>query len=195
MDWLRVALTKKVDYGNLPLAMPRPTTPLDNGYYPQKLTRHLPILDNVLQRVQWLLMATHIREVALEPRQDRDTKSTDCRDNNYKGIPELLGSNFLYLIHLGKVASHEDLLPIWKDLSGYLKRQHLTTLQRELNNTSCCLSVRTPIFATSGPLKITLALVFILDHRDDLGMVLHQFGLGEKTFAGRKVLKAFSDQH
>ena len=65
MDWLRVALTKKVDYGNSPLAMPRPTTPLDNGYYPQKLTRHLPILDNALQRVQWSLMATHIGEVAV----------------------------------------------------------------------------------------------------------------------------------
>ena len=89
---------------------------------------------------------------------------------------------------------YEVLSPIWKDLLVVLKRQNLTTLQRVLNNTSRRLSVRVPIVAMTSLLNITLSLGFLLDHRDNLGLGLHQFGLIQHTSAAWKVLKAPADK-
>ena len=76
-DLICVALTPKTGGEKLPFAMPRPTVPMANGDLLQHrhhmLTHHLLGLDPALQRVQGLLIATHIREVALEMRRDRET--------------------------------------------------------------------------------------------------------------------------
>ena len=48
---------------------------------------------------------------------------------------------------------------------------------------------------TPGLLKLTLALGFSLDHHDNLGMWIHQFGLDQHTSASWKVLKARDEQH
>ena len=77
--------------------MPRPTVPMANGDFVQNrhhmLTRHLLGLDPALQRVQGLLIATHIREVAVEMRRDREVKELACKADEEKRIPNLLGSN------------------------------------------------------------------------------------------------------
>ena len=73
---------------------------------------------------------------------------------------------------------------------GAPKRQHLMMLQRSLKNTTHHLSVLAPIVATPGLLKITLALVFCLYHRDELGTGIQQFVLGHHTSANQKLLKA-----
>ena len=58
-----------------PLAVTQPNSPLAYGklmcHRHQVLTRHLPGIDPTLQHVQGLLIATHIREVAVEMQQDR----------------------------------------------------------------------------------------------------------------------------
>ena len=76
-----------------------------------------------------------------------------------------------------------------------MKRQHLTTLQRDLDNTARHLRIRASIVTTPWILKLTLVLGFRLDHCDDLGTGFHHFGLGQKTYTTRKVLKARTDQH
>ena len=78
-----------------PLARLRPTAPLANKYllchHHHMLTRHLPGLDYDLQMVQGLLIATHIREVAVEFWQDREAKAQAQKSDNKKGISDLLG--------------------------------------------------------------------------------------------------------
>ena len=69
------------------------------------------------------------------------------------------------------------------------------TLQMALNNTTRLLSVHAPINATPGILKITLELGFCLEHRNDLCLGLHKFGLVQQTSASRKLCKVQSDQH
>ena len=90
---------------------------------------------------------------------------------------------------------HEDFYPIWKELAGGLKRQRLTTLQRDIDETACCLSARALIIPMLGLLKLTLALFFHMDHQDDLGTGLHQFGLVQNISAACKVLKTHTEQH
>ena len=85
--------------------------------------------------------------------------------------------------------------PVWTELAGSPKRQHLTTLQRSLNCTTRSLSAWEPITVTTGLLKLTLALVFHIENHNDLGLGLHQFVLGQNTSATQKVLKARSDQY
>ena len=138
-------------------------------------------MDPALQRVQESLILTHIWEVAIKMRKDREAKVQDHKSDDEKGIPNLLGTNLTYLLHLGQISAHEDLLPIRKELVGGPNRQYLTTLQRALKNTSLRLSVRAPISAMPGLIKFTLALRFLLDHRDDLGTGMYQFGLGQHT--------------
>ena len=46
-----------------------------------------------------------------------------------------------------------------------------------------------------GLLKLNLAICFCLDHRNDLGISLHHFGLSQNTSTSRKVLKAHADLH
>ena len=62
------------------------------------LTHHLPRLEPSLQRFHRLLIATHTKEIAVEMRRDKEAKSLACKANEEKGIPELLGSNFTYLL-------------------------------------------------------------------------------------------------
>ena len=131
----------------------------------------------------------------LKLRQDRGAKALARKADDKKGVPDLLWTNLTYLLYLGQVSAHEDLPPICKELSEAPKREHLTTLQRALDYTSHRLSIHAHIVPMPGLLKITLALGFCLDHQDDLGMGLHQFGLSQHTSAARKVLKARADQH
>ena len=76
MDWLRDALTKKVEDDKLPFAMPRPTAPLADGnllrHLHHMLNQHLPELDPSLQSVQGSLIATHVGEVTVEFWCDRE---------------------------------------------------------------------------------------------------------------------------
>ena len=69
INWLRVALTLNTGNDKSPLAMPRPTAPLSDGdplcHWHHMLTRHLPRLDPDLQKVQGLIIATQIGEVAV----------------------------------------------------------------------------------------------------------------------------------
>ena len=78
---------------------------------------------------------------------------------------------------------------------GALKRQHLKMLQRAIDDTSCCLSICTTIIAKPGLLKITLYLGFPMDHGEELGKSLHQFGMVQHTSSTRKVLKSRAEQH
>ena len=64
--------------------------------------------------VQGLLTVTTIGEVAVEIRRDNEEKELTLKADAEKGVPDLLGSNFTYLFHIGKVSSHENLLPVWK---------------------------------------------------------------------------------
>ena len=100
-----------------------------------------------------------------------------------KGIPDLLGTNLTYLLRLGQFSSHKYLPSIWKGIVETPKCQHLTTIQRVIDDTVCCLNIRAPIVMTSGLLKLTVDLGFCLDHRDALGMGLHQFGMVQNTSA------------
>ena len=76
--WLHVALTKKVGDKKYPLAMLKPTKVLSDRdllrHCHNMLTRHLPRMEPTLQRVQGLLIVTHIRGVTVELRQDREAK-------------------------------------------------------------------------------------------------------------------------
>ena len=71
----------------------------------------------------------------------------------------------------------------------------MTPLERELNTTVRCLSICAPIVSTPGFLNLTLYLGFHLDHWDNLGTVLHNFGMGQHNSIGQKVPKARIDQH
>ena len=44
-------------------------------------------------------------------------------------------------------------------------------------------------------IKLTTTLGFILDHHEDLGVSLHQFGLGQHNTDARKAFKDCSEQH
>ena len=48
---------------------------------------------------------------------------------------------------------------------------------------------------TSSLLKMTFTIEFFLDYRDNLGMGIHQFFLGQHTSAARKVLEVRFNQH
>ena len=82
-----------------------------------------------------------------------------------------------------------------KELLRSTKGQHLKTLQRALDDIVWHLSVRTYIVATTGMLKLTLALGFCLDHRDNLVTGLHHFVLRQHISDTRKVLKDRTNQH
>ena len=84
---------------------------------------------------------------------------------------------------------------MWKELSGPLNRQHLTMLQRALEDTAWRLRIHAPIVATPGMIKITLELGFYLEHRDGLGLGLHQFRIIQHTSDARKVLNTQAGQH
>ena len=76
IDWIRFALTLKTGDEKLPLAMLRPNTPLEHGdllwHWHHIITRHLPRIETSLRRVQGLLIATHIGNVAVGMRRDRE---------------------------------------------------------------------------------------------------------------------------
>ena len=62
---------------------------------------------------------------------------------------------------------------MWKELVGTPKLQHLTTLQRALDNIAWRFSIRALVVAMPGMLKLALALSFHLEHLDNLGWGLH----------------------
>ena len=195
-----LSFTLNLNTGNdkSPLAMTRPSAHLVNVYLlhhrHHMLTHHLPGMDPTPQRVHGYLIATHIGEVAVEMRRDRKAEALAHKVDVEKGIPELLGYNFTYLLRLGQVAALKD-TPAWKEPTRAPKHQHMMTLQKDLGNISHCLSVCTPIIATPGLPKLTLALGFCLDHRDDLYTGTHQFELGQQTSASQKLLKDRIYQH
>ena len=149
------------------------------------LTFHLPGMDPSLQRVQGLRIATHIVEVKVGLSRYREAKALVRKADKEKGQPDLLGSKLTYLLGLFWVASHKDLPPVWKELPMALKRQHLTTLQRALNDTARRLSVCEPIILMSRLIKLTLTLGFCLDYLYDLGTGLNHFGLSQHTYDAR----------
>ena len=157
---------KKVVNKKFPLAMLSPTVSLADGdllcHCHHILTHHLLRLDPALLRVQASLIANNIGKIAVELRCDRDVKAQSIKADDEKGIPDFLGSNLTYLISLGQVSKHETFPPIWKELAGGAKCQHLMMLQRALNDTARRLSVCAPIVATPGLLKITVSLGFFL---------------------------------
>ena len=83
----------------------RPAAPLAvrylNHHHHNILTRHLPRLDPALQMVQVVLIATHIREIGVEMRQDREAKAQSRKGYEEKGVLDLLGTNLTYLLCLG----------------------------------------------------------------------------------------------
>ena len=162
IDWLHVALTLKTGDDKSPLAMPRPTAPLADGYLLRHrhhmLARHLPGMDPAFQRVQGLLIATHIWDIAVAMGRGRETKALVCQLDAEKGVPDLLGSKLTYLLSLSQVANHEDLPPVWKELAGAPKHQHLMNLKRYLNAPDWRLSFHAPIVVTPGLLKLTISL-------------------------------------
>ena len=183
IDWLHVAMTKKVGDNKSPLAMLRSTAPLADRDILRPLhhmlTQHHQGLDPALQRVKGSLITTHIREVAFKLLFDREAKAQAQKADSKKGILDPLGSNLTYLHHLGQVSTHKVLPSIWKKIEGDLKHQHLPTLQRALDDTAHRLRVRAPIIATPGLLNLTLALGCHMDHLDNLGTCLYQFELGQ----------------
>ena len=56
-----------------------------------------------------MLIATHIGNVAVGMRRDREAKVLTCQAYAEKGVPDLLGSNLTYLLRLSHVGAHEDL--------------------------------------------------------------------------------------
>ena len=199
LDWLIISLTKKVGNDKSTLAMPQPTIPMANGYllrhHHQMLNRSLPGMEPSLQSVQGLHIATHAREVAAKLREYREAKAQGRKAYNKKGIPDLLGTNLTYLLRPGQVSAHKDPPLIWKEVVGVPKLQLLMMLQRALDDTACCLSVRAHIVTTPSLSKLTLALDVCLYHRDNLVTGLHQFGLVQNTCAAQKVLKPRANQH
>ena len=164
IDWLSVALTKKVGYDKSPLSMPRPTAPLDKGdclcHHHHMFTQHIPRLDRALQRVQGLLIATHIGEVTVKMRRDIEVKVQSHNVYDEKGVLCLLGTNLTYTLCIRQVSAHEYLPPIWKDIAGGPKRQHMKRLQKALDDTACFLRFHAPIVVMPGLIKLTLALGF-----------------------------------
>ena len=63
-------------------------------------------------------------------------------------------------------------------MSNSPKRQKLTTLQFDFDDTARRLSVRSPIVATRSLMKMTLALGFRLYHMYNLVTGIHQLCLG-----------------
>ena len=61
-----------------------------------------------LQRVQGLIITTHIGKVIVEMRKDMEAKALSHQAYKEKGILDLLGSNLPYLLLLGQVAAHEN---------------------------------------------------------------------------------------
>ena len=112
-----------------------------------------------------------------------------------KGVPDLLSKNLTYLLRMCQVVKHTLLLPVWKALSDSPKRQQLTTTQREFVDMAQRLGVCAPIIAAPSLLKMSLTLVFHLNHIDNLGKGLHQFYVGQHTSSTWKVPKACVDQH
>ena len=82
------------------------------------LTHHLPGLDSALQQVQGPLIATHIGEVTVNMRKDRDARALELKADEEKRIPYLLGSNLTYRLRLVQVDAHNDLLPCGRNLRG-----------------------------------------------------------------------------
>ena len=56
-----------------------------------------------------MLIVTHIREVAVEIRRDKEAKALACQAYAEKGVPDLVGSKLTYLPRLSHVGAHEDL--------------------------------------------------------------------------------------
>ena len=105
-----------------------------------------------------MIITTHIGEVEVEMRRDKGVKALALQVYEDKGIPDLLGSKLTYLLSLSQVANHEDLPPVWKELAGAPKRQHLMNLKRYLNAPDWRLSFHAPIVVTPGLLKLTISL-------------------------------------
>ena len=142
--WLCVALTKMVVSDKSPLVIPRPTVPLADGdllrHRNHMLNQTPPELYPTLQSVQGSLIVTHIWEVMVQ----LGTGPTGDH-------PHLSSSAFVRYFPMKTPP------PIWKELVGAPKRQHLATLQRALEDTACRLSIRMPIVAIPILLKLTLA--------------------------------------
>ena len=93
------------------------------------------------------------------------------------------------------MAEHNSLLSVWRVLSDAPKSHHLTALQRAFGDTAWRLGIRPPIVATPGLLKITLSLIFHLNHRYNLGTGLHQVCIGQHSASTRNILKARVQKH
>ena len=102
----------------------------------QILTRLLPRIDPTLQSMQGYLIATHIKEVAVEMQKELEDKAHVREWPKSKGVPNILGINLAYLLRLYQVVEHVLLLPVLKSLVDASKRQQLKTLQSAFENTT-----------------------------------------------------------
>ena len=99
----------------------------------------------------------------------------------------------MHIFCLAQVSEHEALQEIWEWIYGAPKRHQLVVLQQSQELTSRRLEFHT-LFAL-GLIKITLSLVFWLEHWDDLGKFLYQLILGHNTTEAQKVTKDWYNQH
>ena len=111
VDWICVALMKKVGDEKLPLDLPRPTTLLTVRdlllHRHHMLTLNLPRIEPAFQRVQGLLIGTHTREVSVEMQRERETNTHARKADEENRVPDLLITNLIYLLCLGQVSEHE----------------------------------------------------------------------------------------
>ena len=49
---------------------------------------------------------------------DKEAKAQARKEDDKKGVPDLLVTNLTYLLRLGQVSEHETLSLIWKELVG-----------------------------------------------------------------------------
>ena len=110
IEWLSFVLTLKTGDNKSPLDMLRPNAPLEDldilSHWNNMLTHHLPGMEPALQSIQGLLIATHIGDVSVEMRGDRESKDLACQADAEKRVPDLLGFNLTYPLLLRHVANH-----------------------------------------------------------------------------------------
>ena len=120
-------------------------------------------------------------ETRLENKRVRDKKEN-------KGAAEYFVANLAHLLNLVQVIDSKDPPYVWKALARTTKYQQLLMLQRAFNTSVENMGLRAPTIATSSLMKLVLALVFIMESRDDLTTRLYPFVFSQQIATVRKFL-------